>query len=63
MVKRTIKPAAAESHITASDAKAAARVVYRNSATGKFVVAKRQSPIGAARQQAASSTTGRAKLR
>jgi hypothetical protein len=38
VIKRTIKPAAAASRISPAAAKSAARVVYRDSQTGKFVV-------------------------
>lgn len=39
--KRTIKPAAAHSRVTAEDAKSAARTVYRSSVTGQFVIVER----------------------
>jgi hypothetical protein len=39
MIKRTIKPAAGESSVSAAAAKSAARLVYRDR-TGKFVVSK-----------------------
>ena len=42
MMKRTIKPAAGESSVTAAAAKAAARLVYRDSLTGKLVVVERR---------------------
>jgi hypothetical protein len=41
MMKRTIKPAAGDSHVTPAAAKAAARVVYRDRRTGRLVVAGR----------------------
>jgi len=41
MVKRTIKPAAGISRVSAAQARAAARYVYRDSATGKFIISKR----------------------
>lgn len=43
MMKRTIKPAAGDSQVTAEAAKAAARAVYRDSATGKLVVSERST--------------------
>lgn len=55
MMKRTIKPAAADSHITAAAAKAAARVVYRDRVTGKFVVAKREVSARTVREHATSN--------
>jgi hypothetical protein len=40
MVKRTIKPAAGNSRVSAAAAKAAARFVYRDAVTGRFVVSE-----------------------
>jgi hypothetical protein len=48
MVKRTIKPAAGKSHITAAAARAAARVVYRDRATGRLVIVSRDASGAAA---------------
>ncbi|MEA2165596.1 MAG: hypothetical protein QOK37_3723 [Thermoanaerobaculia bacterium] len=38
MIRRTIKPAEANSRISAEAATAAARLVYRDRATGRFVI-------------------------
>jgi hypothetical protein len=38
MAKRTIKPAAGESQITAGAATSAARLVHRDGSTGRFVI-------------------------
>jgi hypothetical protein len=38
MIRRTIKPAEVNSRISAEAATAAARVVYRDRATGRFVI-------------------------
>ena len=38
MIRRTIKPAEVKSRISAEAAAAAARVVYRDRATGRFVI-------------------------
>lgn len=43
MMKRTIKPAAGDTHVTAEAARAAARAVYRDSTTGKLVVSARST--------------------
>lgn len=39
-MKRTIKPAAGDSRVSAATAESAARYVYRDSRTGKLVVSK-----------------------
>jgi hypothetical protein len=38
MIKRTIKPAAGSSRVTPEEAKAAARLVYRDGKTGRLVI-------------------------
>lgn len=38
MIKRTIKPAAGRSRVTPEEALAAARIVYRDGKTGRFVI-------------------------
>jgi len=50
-MKRTIKPPAGKSHITVAAAAEAARVVRRDTATGRFVIEKSGMP---ARRGAAS---------
>jgi len=56
MVKRTIKPAVAGAHVTAAAAKSAARFVYRDSRTGKFVVSKRQLSAHMVRERLSSGS-------
>jgi len=41
MTKRTIKSAAGESRVSLHDATSAARVVYRDGTTGRFVILER----------------------
>ena len=38
MIKRTIKPAAGYSRVSLEEAKAAARLVYRDRKTGRFII-------------------------
>jgi hypothetical protein len=40
MTKRTIKAAAGDSRVSAKDAKSAARYVYRDGTTGRFVIVR-----------------------
>ena len=41
MAKRTIKPPAGESRVSLREATSAARVVYRDGTTGRFVILER----------------------
>jgi len=43
MAKRTIKPAAGESRVSVNEATSAARVVYRDGTTGRFVILNRDA--------------------
>jgi hypothetical protein len=45
MIRRTIKPAEVNSRISAEAATAAARLVYRDRATGRFVILENDVPI------------------
>jgi hypothetical protein len=56
MKKRTIKPAAGMSHITAAAATSAARVVYRDGPTGRFVLVHESDGlrVGKVRDKASS---------
>jgi len=55
MTKRTIKAAAGKSHITVAAARAAARAVYRDSRTGKYIVAERGVSRATMRERVASA--------
>jgi hypothetical protein len=57
MITRTIKAAAADSHVSAAAAKAAARLVYRDSATGKFVIAGPDVSTATVRERAGAAST------
>jgi hypothetical protein len=46
MTKRTIKPAAGESRVSLRDATSAARRVYRDGTTGRFVILDRNDSAG-----------------
>jgi len=45
MIRRTIKPAEAYSRVSAEEAKAAARIVYRDLATGRLVIVENERTI------------------
>lgn len=45
MIRRTIKPAEGNSQVSAEAAMAAARLVYRDRATGRFVILENDRPI------------------
>jgi hypothetical protein len=45
VIKRTIKPAAGKSRVTAAAAAAAAHYVYRDRVTGKFVISKQAAGL------------------
>jgi hypothetical protein len=45
MIRRTIKPAEAKSRISAEAAAAAARLVYRDRATGRFVILENEHAL------------------
>jgi len=49
-MKRTIKPAAGDSHVSAEDARNAARLVYRDGTTGRFVIVEREGSTVAMRR-------------
>ena len=55
MMKRTIKPAAGKSNVTAAAAKAAARVVYRDAGTGRLIVMERREKTSAAASKSSPS--------
>jgi len=59
MAKRTIKPAAGESQVSLRDATSAARVVYRDGTTGRFVILHRDQSSGRFRERTSDRTSSK----